>query len=266
MQKKIVLLFAVSLLSLADISFGQKCNECMSNGVLCDSPTSYVLCDGGIPMGKSKSCSGDKKCTNSDAICESEADIDSKKLVIPCEGSCAICPDSSAAHTGFTCVSQKEYVRCVDQVPVYSAIFECDTDEECSNDIYQKDQNICAPECVLDHYGMTESCTNPAYVAPTEPPPTTTSSPAQLQAVCAAVQTTKTYFYTTNTNDLTCRAYVYCELRNNAWTAIGMACPEGYFSEVQQKCVTGEKPSTCPVAQVTTLRPDDGINYNIIFS
>ncbi|XP_037935225.1 uncharacterized protein LOC119669414 [Teleopsis dalmanni] len=254
MPTKIVLLFVVSLLSLADFSYGQKCNECMSNGVLCDSPNSYVLCDGGIPMGKPKTC-GDKKCTNSDAICESEADIDSKKLVIPCKGSCAICPDSSATHKGFTCVSQKEYVRCVDQVPIYSALFECDTDEVCSNDLYQKDKNICAKECVLDHYGMTKTCAS--LVSPTQPPTTTTSSPGQLEAVCSAVQTTKTYFYTTNTNDLTCRAYVYCEKRSNpvGWTAIGMACPEGYFSEVQQKCVTGEKPSTCPVAQVTTLAP-----------
>ncbi|XP_037949170.1 uncharacterized protein LOC119680431 [Teleopsis dalmanni] len=216
----------------------------MSNGVMCDSYNSYKLCDDGVPIGTSKSC-GLQACTSSNAICEYESSIvHTTTIVIPCEGSCAKCPDNSAEHNGFTCVTDTKFVRCANETPVYDHIFTCEPTEVCSNDLYLKEQTICAEQCVLDHYGFEKTCGT--SLIPTEPPPTTTSSPDQLKVVCAAVQTTKTYFYTTNTNDLTCRAYIYCEYRKNVWTAIGMACPEGYFSDAQQKCVTGEKPSTCP--------------------
>ncbi|KAM7342269.1 uncharacterized protein ACRADG_009733 [Cochliomyia hominivorax] len=230
-QMKLIL-FTIVCTFLGTSCAEDKCKACGDvNLAYCVDKSSYYFCLDNKPMKtKLQKCKDDHVCTNSIKICEPE----SEQYKPLCSTSCNKCP--SNGHP-YTCVSKTEYARCINGKVAF--VDSCNNGSFCNVDLLSKAGEICAPQCVLDFFGLSPTCKNDEQITTTVPPPPTANIET-LKDKCknhpSYQDKEKNYYYIGNVDD-NCKTYIYCEKFKDDVEAVLMRCSKGFYDESSRKCV-----------------------------
>lgn len=114
----------------------------MENEVYCIDETTYYHCMNEKPLENFlNTCDEGHVCTKEETICVPKSEPGATPV---CSSTCNVClPD-----TRYTCVSQTQYGRCINNE--IAVIGNCEDDSICSLEIMDKTNSICVPSCVAD--------------------------------------------------------------------------------------------------------------------
>ncbi|XP_022220931.2 mucin-5AC-like [Drosophila obscura] len=262
MQKIIAVLAFAAYGPLVFVA-AQKCQECQSgNSAYCYSQTAYRNCMQNNPIGDIVSCGSGYVCSNTEEVCVMSHFVDGSSVLDVCGAAganngenCEVCSGSNK----YSCVSETQFVRCVDQQVSTANVYSCDTDEICVIEALATHGTLCVPTIVATFLNESATCSNSEYVAP--PNPTVPTMQEQVKACKEAGElppnSNNLSFFTGYTNDATCNSYLYCEkVSSVTWIAILYNCDgaEPFFDSASSRCVS-IRPADC--AATTTSRPQE---------
>ncbi|XP_016959175.1 uncharacterized protein LOC108030663 isoform X2 [Drosophila biarmipes] len=248
-MQRIIAIVAIVAAGLSLVA-GQTCQECQTdNDVYCHNQTAYQNCMKSAPVGDIVSCPTGTVCSNSDDVCVASSEVSTTVLDV-CGSSASNGASCEVCSSKYACVSSTQYVRCSSSGSlITSNVYSCASDESCIIDALSVFGSLCVPACAADFAGYSASCSNSVYQpATTTAAPTTTPTATQKEEICSAAEPTTNYgyFFASNTDDSTCKTYLYCQKSGSNWIAIFMTCDASkpYFDSTTSSCVV-TKPTSC---------------------
>ncbi|EDW40192.1 GL25045 [Drosophila persimilis] len=212
-MQKIIAILVIAACALLVFVAAQKCQECQSgNSAYCHDQTSYRNCMQNNPIGDIVTCDSGYVCSNTEDVCVMSYFVDGSSVLDVCGPSggngedCAVCSGSNK----YSCVSETQFARCVDQQVSTANVYSCGTDEICVIEALATHGTLCVPTCAATFLNEAATCSNREYVAP--PDPTVPTVEEQVKA-CeeAGANSNYLYFFTRYIKDMTCNSYLYCE-------------------------------------------------------
>ncbi|XP_026845721.1 spore coat protein SP96 [Drosophila persimilis] len=258
-MQKIIAILVIAACALLVFVAAQKCQECQSgNSAYCHDQTSYRNCMQNNPIGDIVTCDSGYVCSNTEDVCVMSYFVDGSSVLDVCGPSggngedCAVCSGSNK----YSCVSETQFARCVDQQVSTANVYSCGTDEICVIEALATHGTLCVPTCAATFLNEAATCSNREYVAP--PDPTVPTVEEQVKA-CeeAGANSNYLYFFTRYIKDMTCNSYLYCEkVSTVTWIAILYSCngDKPFFDSASTTCVA-IRPADC--AATTTSSPQE---------